>query len=249
MHTGVSSDDLAARVATHYRLEVAELAGTDPQAWKLIPARVARKLQVVPLAYSDRSLTVATSEPVSMEAEREISHVSGRNVHFHIAPPEALAAAVSETYPDQGELRHELPPLSLEAKGGPRVLVVDDDPDTRLLLRTALDDHGFRVTEAPDGPEALELLKEGDPFALVTLDLQMEKMHGLEVLKSIRSNTTTAIIPVVVATASDDPVVELQLFEAGADDFIVKPVDPPRFLLRVQAVLRRRTSGSFGGLF
>jgi DNA-binding response OmpR family regulator len=54
----------------------------------------------------------------------------------------------------------------------------------------------------------------------------------------------TANLPVVVATGSDDPGVEMELFEAGADDFVVKPVDPRRFLLRVQAVLRRREAGS-----
>jgi len=65
----------------------------------------------------------------------------------------------------------------------------------------------------------------------------------------MRSRVTTADIPVVVATGSDDPLVEMELFEAGADDFIVKPVDPPRFILRVQAVLRRRDPKVFGKMF
>ena len=121
------------------------------------------------------------------------------------------------------------------------MLVVEDDSDTRALLRTALESAGFRVAEAPDGPEALAMLNaQDDPFDLVTLDLMMEKMHGLEVLKRIRTRVATATVPVIVATGSDDPSVEMELFDAGGDDFVVKPVHPRRFILRVQAVLRRR---------
>jgi DNA-binding response OmpR family regulator len=120
-------------------------------------------------------------------------------------------------------------------------MVVDDDADARALLRAALEGAGFRVSEAEDGSEALAVLGGGlEPIALVTLDLQMREMHGLETLRRIRSMVRTAHLPVVVATASDDPEVEMELFAAGADDYVVKPIDPPRFVLRVQAVLRRR---------
>jgi DNA-binding response OmpR family regulator len=76
----------------------------------------------------------------------------------------------------------------------------------------------------------------------------MKEMHGLEVLQRIRSRVATASLPVVVATGSEDPAIEMQLFEAGADDFVVKPVDAPRFLLRIQAVLRRRSANPLAGL-
>ncbi len=245
--TGVTAEELASRVARHYRLDVADLASADPHAHRLVPGRVARDLRVIALQYTDRSVVVATADPVSMEAERHIAQVSGRNVEFQVAPPAQLAAAVRRTYPEEGELRHELPPLSPEAKGGPHVLVVDDDPEMRLLLRSVLGEQGFRVDAAADGPEALEMLAGADGYDIVTLDLFMKEMHGLEVLKRIRSRVATATLPVVVATGSDDPTVEMQLFEAGADDFVVKPVDPPRFLLRLRAVLRRR-SASWPGL-
>ncbi len=246
---GISEDGLAAHVAAHYRLGVADLSTADPHARNLLPRRLAHKLQVVALRYTDRWLWVATADPVAMEAERELAQVSGRAVHFEVASPLALAQAVHAAYPSSGALRHEIPPLERQAKGGPHVLVVDDDADTRLLLRRALESAGFRVAEAPDGPEALTLLAAGDPFDLVTLDLQMGQMHGLQVLNVIRSRVATANLAVVVATGSDDPLVEMELFEAGADDFIVKPVDPPRFILRVQAVLRRRDPNVFGKLF
>ena len=249
LSAGIDEAALAALVAAHYRLSVADLASADPHARRLLPARVTRKLQCLPLRYTDRGLWVATADPVAMQAEREIAHVSGRVVHFEVAPPTALAAAIEAGYPIAGELRHEIPPLPREAKGGPHVLVVEDDADTRTLLRRALESAGFRVAEAPDGPEAIELLQGEDAFDLVTLDLQMPKMHGLHVLNIIRSRVALAHLPVVVATGSDDPVVEMELFEAGADDFIVKPVDPPRFILRLQAVLRRRDPTAFSSLF
>lgn len=246
---GISDQALAELVAKHYRLGVADLTGRDFHAHRLLPGRVARKLTVLPLRYTDRTLYVATADPVAMDAEREISYVAGRTVHFEIAPPVALAAAVDATYPEAAEPHHEIPPLRAEAKGGPHVLVVDDDRDARTLLRTTLEASGFRVAEAPDGPEALAMLEgSSDPFDLVTLDLQMEQMHGLEVLKRIRSRMATVSLPVVVATGSDDPEVEMSLFEAGADDFVVKPVDPRRFILRVQAVLRRRRGDFWQGL-
>lgn len=243
MQTGVGHEALAQTIAGHYRLGVADLGAADPHARRLLPGRLARKLGVLPLRYTDRTLTVATADPVSMDAEREISHIAGRTVHFEVAPPQALDAAVRETYPEDAEPHHELPPLSKEAKGGPHVLVVDDDPDMRLLLRSTLEQRGFRVDEAADGGEALAALAGGDPFDLVTLDLKMDGMSGLEVLGRMRARVSTAGVPVVVATSSDDPAVEMELFEAGADDFVVKPVDPPRFVLRVQAVLRRRHGG------
>ena len=93
------------------------------------------------------------------------------------------------------------------------------------------------------------MLRGDDPFDLVTLDLHMKEMHGLEVLQHIRSRLATAALPVIVATGSDDPAVEMQLFQAGADDFVVKPVDPPRFLLRIRAVLRRRSANPLDDLF
>lgn len=242
MSVGVTPERLADLVGAHYRLPVADFDEANPHALRLIPGSVSHRLGVFPLAYTDRALSVATADPVSLESELELSRIADRAVTFEVAPPEALAKRVNDAYPADAEPpRHEIPPLSPEAKGGPRVLVVDDDPGMRVLLRTALEAEGFRVAEAGDGPEALTLLADReDPFHLITLDLRMEEMGGLEVLKQVRSRVPTAGIPVVVATAVGDPAVEMELFEAGADDYVVKPVDPPRFLLRVKAVLRRR---------
>lgn len=238
---GVPEEELADHVARHYRLHRADLSSRDAHAHRLLPRSLARRLHVVPLRYTDRTLTVATADPVSMDAEREIAHVSSRTVHFEVAPPGAIAEAVASAYPpDEGG--EEVPALLPERRGGPHVLVVDDDPGARYLLRSILQERDFRVTEADDGPRALEVLDGPEPVHLVTLDLMMPEMDGIEVLRRIRSRVRTAGLPVIVATAKDDPEVEVRLFEAGADDFVVKPIDPPRFILRIQAVLRRRSA-------
>jgi CheY-like chemotaxis protein len=121
----------------------------------------------------------------------------------------------------------------------PLVLVVDDDESARLLLRTVLEGNGFRVIEAPDGPPALEILGGDADVSLMILDLQMPEMPGLEVLKRVRAEVRTMGLPVVVMTASENPADELALFEAGADDYLRKPVHPPRMTVRIRAVLRR----------
>ncbi|MGD8320934.1 MAG: hypothetical protein PVJ02_10775, partial [Gemmatimonadota bacterium] len=135
---GITGADLARLVAKHYRLPVADLQSADPQAFRLIPAPVARALHVLPLRYSDRSLSVATADPVRLDAERELYRIAGRTVHFEIAPPEALASALASTYaPVAGaDAQPEAVPADPVEEGGPRVLVVDDDPSARLLLRT-----------------------------------------------------------------------------------------------------------------
>ncbi|HUG39095.1 MAG TPA: ATPase, T2SS/T4P/T4SS family [Longimicrobiales bacterium] len=119
------------------------------------------------------------------------------------------------------------------------ILVVDDDPEDRLLVRTLLQKHGFRVEEAEDGEEALRLIGMGDSHALVVLDLEMPNVDGREVLHRLRSTGSTIALPVIVLTGSPDPDDEYRLMEAGADDYLRKPLDPPRFIARIRATLRR----------
>ncbi|MDX1449759.1 MAG: response regulator transcription factor, partial [Acidimicrobiia bacterium] len=119
------------------------------------------------------------------------------------------------------------------------VLVVDDSAADRLLMKTLLEQHGFTVQEAPNGAAALKKLEASSGVSVVLLDLLMPEMDGRETLGRLRSSVRTAGIPVVILTASDDPDLELQLLEAGADDYLGKPVDPARLVARVRSVIRR----------
>lgn len=143
------------------------------------------------------------------------------------APPSGTGGSASASDPLEGS------PLV------PRILVVDDDGANRTIARALLEREGYEVEEAADGSEALARLARGEHFSLMVLDLDMPMLGGREVLKAVRGSVTTAGLPVVVLTGSGDPAAEIELLDAGADDYIRKPIDPPRFLTRIRATLRR----------
>ena len=186
-------------------------------------------------------MIVATSNPFSQEARREIANLTGRTVQFRVAAPSALQEAVVRAYGSPGASEETVAPRPDDASArGPHVLVVDDEAGQRELFRAVLEGQGYHVTTAKDGPAALEILAADGSVDLVTLDYYMDKMNGLRVLQRLRRDRDTREVPVIMVTGADDRRIEMSLFEAGADDFVSKPVDAPLFLLRVQAVLRRR---------
>ena len=120
------------------------------------------------------------------------------------------------------------------------VLVVDDDAQNRLLVTSVLKDMGFHIVEAPDGQKARSMIEAGDEnFSLVIMDLFIPGMDGFDLLRSVRQSLSTQSLPVIVLTGSANPRDELEVLEAGADDFLLKPVDSDRLEARVRAVLRR----------
>ena len=135
------------------------------------------------------------------------------------------------------------PPLAphsaRDALRGSRILVVDDDPDLRLLVHKALSQDGYILSEASSGQEALALIDAQAPDLLV-LDLFMPKQGGLEVLTVLRSRSATAALPVLVLTALDDEVNTRAGFELGATDYLTKPFSIPQLAARVRACLSRR---------
>ena len=120
-----------------------------------------------------------------------------------------------------------------------RVFIVDHDTSSADTLQGLLEKEGYQITEAADGDAALEILMLGVPFDLMVLDLEMPKVPGDQVLAEVRSSLSTAGLPVVVLTGTTDPDAEYRLLEKGADDYIRKPLDPPRLAVRVKAALRR----------
>jgi type IV pilus assembly protein PilB len=120
------------------------------------------------------------------------------------------------------------------------VLVVEDEADDRLQIRTVLEGMGIQAVEAEDGQSAKRMLESGDhDFALVVLDLFLPDMNGHDLLREIRRSLATQALPVIVLTGSPDPLLEIEVLEAGADDYLLKPVVPMRIEARVRAVLRR----------
>ena len=131
------------------------------------------------------------------------------------------------------------PPAQAAPDDRAHVLLVDDDPIIRTLARALLEKGGYRVSEAADGVAGLERLAQPEDWALVVLDLDLPKLNGLDVLHRLRRSVSTAGLPVLVLTGSDEGQAEVAVMEAGADDYLRKPIDPPRFMARVRGVLRR----------
>jgi CheY-like chemotaxis protein len=128
------------------------------------------------------------------------------------------------------------------------ILVVDDEPSDRILVGTVLREMGFEVVEANGGPHAIELIESGEhDFSLVVMDLFMPDVSGFELLKNIRQSLATQSLPVIVLTHSENPRDELELLEAGVDDFLLKPVVIERLEARARAVLRRSGVRIAGG--
>ncbi len=123
--------------------------------------------------------------------------------------------------------------------GPPTIVLADDDPVLRHLATSILESGGYRVCQAKDGAEALAIVESGEDISLLITDLHMPGMDGDEVVTRLRSRVQTSMMPVIVLTGSNDHDSEVRLMDAGADDYIRKPIDPPRFLARVKAALRR----------
>lgn len=116
-----------------------------------------------------------------------------------------------------------------------RILVVDDEPQIRRIMRTTLTAQGYEVHDARSGEEALEAVR-AHRFDLVLLDANMPGMGGLEACREIRAGSEVAIIMLTIRSAEKDKVAAL---DAGADDYVTKPFGMPELLARIRASLRR----------
>ena len=123
-------------------------------------------------------------------------------------------------------------------KGMPKVLVVDDEQDILELIRHSLAKEGFEVHIAANGAQALDQARKVKP-EIIIMDVMMPVMDGMEACRQLKDNPETCNIPVIFLTARSEEFAELAGFEAGADDYIAKPVRNRVLLSRVKAILRR----------
>jgi two-component system KDP operon response regulator KdpE len=121
------------------------------------------------------------------------------------------------------------------AESKPNILVVDDEPQIRRVLRTALAGHGYNVRTASDGDEALDIMREWRPELVIT-DLSMPNMGGLELCRRIRSKYA---VPIIVLSVRGEEKPKVEALDSGADDYVTKPFNMNELVARVRAGLRR----------
>ncbi|HXG49888.1 MAG TPA: response regulator transcription factor [candidate division Zixibacteria bacterium] len=121
---------------------------------------------------------------------------------------------------------------------GKKILVVEDEPDIRKLVRYNLAQERFEVLEAEDGEQALRILQREKP-RLVILDLMLPGLSGLELCRILRDRPKTARLPILMLTAKGGEADRVVGLEMGADDYLPKPFSPREMVARVRAILRR----------
>jgi two-component system KDP operon response regulator KdpE len=125
---------------------------------------------------------------------------------------------------------------------GSRILVVDDEPQMRRVLRSTLSALGFVVADAESGEAAIQKLRD-EKFDLILLDINMPGLSGLETCRAVRSKSDVSIIMLTVRDRSLDKV---EALDAGADGYVTKPFDVNELLARIRATLRRAPASALG---
>lgn len=125
------------------------------------------------------------------------------------------------------------------------VLIIDDEPAIRRILKMSLESNGFDILEAPSGALGIKKAMSVNP-SLIILDLGLPDMNGLEVLKKLREWADT---PVIVLTVTEDDATKVSLLDAGADDYMTKPFSAPELLARMRVALRHKSQGEVSPVF
>lgn len=118
-----------------------------------------------------------------------------------------------------------------------KILIVDDDPHIRKLIRVILSEEGFTILEAEDGKDALSLL-DSEKVDLIILDIMMPNMDGWDLCENIRTYYSDSL-PILMLTAKGETAQKVKGFNLGADDYLVKPFHPAELLARIKALLKR----------
>ncbi len=119
----------------------------------------------------------------------------------------------------------------------PKVLVVDDNPSNVDILKTRLSVHGDEILTATDGEQALRIARESRPD-LILLDVMMPKLDGIEVCSRLKSDPELPFVPIIVMSAKSNPEDVVQALEAGADEYLSKPINQTALVARVKSMLR-----------
>lgn len=123
------------------------------------------------------------------------------------------------------------------------ILIIDDDEDIREIISYNLTKEGYSVIKAKNGPEGIKKAKKNIPH-LILLDVMMPEMDGMEVCELLRADESTRDIKICFLTARSEDYSQIAGFDAGADDYVTKPVKPKVLASRINAILRRKTDST-----
>jgi type IV pilus assembly protein PilB len=164
---------------------------------------------------------------------------------FRVAPPETMGHVIGpagETDAhgdDDSEKGYAVEPMPILTSAEPkRILIVDQNKSVRKLLSAELEAEGYIVATAEDGLQALQLIFNDKPNLIISA-LLIPKIDGLTLIKELKSQLNTRFIPIIILTKKDEMESEVEVIEAGADDYLVRPVAPKRFLARVKRLLNK----------
>ena len=121
---------------------------------------------------------------------------------------------------------------------GIKILIADDDPDIRDILKLTLAEENYEIIEARDGEEALKIIRS-KPLGLVLLDYNMPKMNGRQVCNLVKKDLLLQHLPIIMVTGKGEVSDKIDGIDAGADDYVVKPFEPKELLARIRMVVRR----------
>lgn len=172
----------------------------------------------------------------------EVQSQVGRGTVFRVLLPgtvtEEVAAPVDRTYPVTATLPEpEFVSDARQSGRGPHILIVDDDPASLRAIHHTLAQRDYRVTQAAQGVQALAEVEKGD-VDLVLLDLNMARLSGWDTCRQIRQRYTSHDLPVIILSAASRLEDQLAAFEAGADDYLIKPATKDQLLTRITVQLR-----------
>jgi len=126
-----------------------------------------------------------------------------------------------------------------------RILVADDEPHIRELVRVYLSKEGYEIESAVDGQDAVDKAQRSNPD-LIVLDLMMPRLDGFEVTKAIRERSD---VPILILTVRKEDAIKVTGLELGADDYLTKPFNPKELVARVKAILRRADGLQRSGVY
>ena len=182
--------------------------------------------------------------PLSLDGiDKALTGITTIEEVFRVAPPEEEPFSSSQTFSKEDEtLQETLPETESRPSVGSvrptKVLVTDDSELVLRLMRNILETEGYLVLTAVNGEEALKIAVKEKPDLIVT-DVMMPIMDGISLTKKLKSNLTTRYIPVIILTSKDEVDSEVAGIEAGADDYITKPVNPKRLMARIRRLIAR----------